>query len=100
MTYQDLLNSMPDFRVHTYESENGLVVECHGKLISDHAMQFRDEVRKLIPGQTKVILDMKGVPQWTAPASAQSPRSTCPPALAAARSRSSTPPNKSANSSA
>jgi anti-anti-sigma factor len=63
MTYQDLLNSMPDFRIHSYETENGLVVECHGKLTSDHATQFRDAVRKLIPGQKKVILDMKGVPQ-------------------------------------
>jgi len=63
MTYEDLLNSMPDFRVHSYESGNGLVVECHGKLTSDHAVQFRDAVRKFIAGHKTILLDMKGVPQ-------------------------------------
>jgi anti-anti-sigma factor len=63
MTYNHLLNTMGEFRVHSYETEHGLVVECHGKLISDHSVQFRDEVRKLIPGRKKIMLDFKGVPQ-------------------------------------
>jgi anti-anti-sigma factor len=63
MTYEHLLNTMGEFRVHSYESENGLVVECHGKLVSDHSVQFRDEVRKLIPGHKKILLDFKRVPQ-------------------------------------
>ncbi len=57
------LNDTDDFRVSTFESPKGLVVECHGKLNSDHAMEFRDEVRKLIPEHKKILLDMKGVPQ-------------------------------------
>jgi anti-anti-sigma factor len=62
MTYEHLINSMPEFRVHSYPSENGLVVECHGKLTSEHAPQFREDVRKLIHGQKHVLLDLKGVP--------------------------------------
>ncbi len=63
MTYDHLLNTSGEFRVRSYESEHGLVVECHGKLTSEHALKLRDEVRKLIPGQKKILLDMKGVPQ-------------------------------------
>jgi anti-anti-sigma factor len=63
MTYDHLLNTMGEFRIHSYESKDDMVVECHGKLTSDHAMQFRDEVRKLIPGQKRITLDLKGVPQ-------------------------------------
>lgn len=63
MTYDHLLNTMGEFRVHSYRTDDGLVVECHGKLTMDYAIQFRDEVRKLIPGEKKVMLDLKGVPQ-------------------------------------
>ncbi len=63
MTYDHLLNTSGEFRVHSYESENGLVVECHGKLTSEHALTLRDEVRKLIPNQKRIFLDLKGVPQ-------------------------------------
>jgi anti-anti-sigma factor len=63
MTYEHLLNTSGEFRVHSYESAAGLVVECHGKLTNDHALQFRDEVRKLIPGRKHITLDLKGVPQ-------------------------------------
>lgn len=63
MTYEHLLNTSGELRVHSYPSENGLVVECHGKLTSENAMKLRDEVRKLIPDQKKILLDLKGVPQ-------------------------------------
>ncbi len=63
MTYDHLLSTSGEFRIHSYESGNGLVVECHGKLTSEHALKLRDEVRKLIPGQKKIMLDLKGVPQ-------------------------------------
>ena len=63
MTYDHLLNTMGEFRVHSYKTDDGTVVECHGKLNTDHAMQFRDEVRKLIAAEKKLVLDLKGVPQ-------------------------------------
>jgi anti-anti-sigma factor len=63
MTYEHLLNTMSEFRVHSYTYETSLVVECHGKLTSENALKLRDEVRKLIPSQKKISLDLKGVPQ-------------------------------------
>jgi anti-anti-sigma factor len=63
MTYEHLLNTMGEFRVHSYTSETGLVVECHGKLTSENALKLRDEVRKLIPKEKKISLDLKAVPQ-------------------------------------
>ena len=63
MTYDHLLNTMGELRVHSYKTDQGIVIECHGKLTTDYAAKFRDEVRKLIPGEKKVILDLKGVPQ-------------------------------------
>lgn len=63
MTYDHLLNSMGEFRVHSYTTGSGLVVECHGKLASENALKLRDEVRKLITGHKKILLDLKGVPQ-------------------------------------
>jgi anti-anti-sigma factor len=63
LTYDHLLNTSGEFRIHSYESEHGLTVECHGKLTSEHALKLRDEVRKLIPGRKKIMLDLKGVPQ-------------------------------------
>ena len=63
MTYDHLLNTMGEFRVHSYKTADGTVVECHGKLKTEHAMHFRDEVRKLIAGEKNLVLDLKGVPQ-------------------------------------
>jgi anti-anti-sigma factor len=62
MTYEHLLNT-GEFRVHSYTSETALVVECHGKLTSENALKLRDEVRKFMPGQRSILLDLKGVPQ-------------------------------------
>ena len=62
MTYEHLL-ATGEFRLHSYPGENGLVVECHGKLTSENAMKIRDQVRKLMPNQKSILLDLKGVPQ-------------------------------------
>ena len=62
MTYEHLL-STGEFRVHSYPAEDGLVVECHGKLTSENATKLREQVRKLMVDQKKVLLDLKGVPQ-------------------------------------
>jgi anti-sigma B factor antagonist len=63
VTYEHLLNTSGQLRVHSYESPDGLIVECHGKLTSEFALTLRDEVRKLIPNHKKIILDLQGVPQ-------------------------------------
>lgn len=51
------------FRLHTYEAEDALVVECHGKLIYENAPLLKEEVRSKIPGHKRIILDLKDVPQ-------------------------------------
>jgi anti-anti-sigma factor len=63
MTYEHLLSTTGEFRIHTYTSDSVLVVECYGKLTSENALKLRDEVRKLIPDQKEILLDLKGVPQ-------------------------------------
>lgn len=63
MTYDQLLNTLGEFRMHSYTTDTGLVVECHGKLASENALKLRDEVRQLIPHHKKILLDLKGVPQ-------------------------------------
>jgi anti-sigma B factor antagonist len=50
------------FRVNTYRVEGGAVVECHGKLTFEHTPQLRNEIRNLVPGEKRVIVDMKEVP--------------------------------------
>jgi len=49
------------FRLNTYRVEGASVVECHGKLISDHAPQLRNEVRNLATAEKRIIIDMKNV---------------------------------------
>ena len=49
------------FRLNTYRVEGAAVIECHGKLISDHAPQLRSEVRNLLPAEKRIIIDMKQV---------------------------------------
>jgi anti-anti-sigma factor len=56
------MSSTRGFRVHTYEIEGGMVVECHGKLTSENAPQLKEEVRALIPQQKRILLDLQEVP--------------------------------------
>ena len=63
MTYEHLLSTSGELRVHPYDSPNGLIVECHGKLTTEYAKTLRDQVSKLIPHHKKIVLDLKGVPQ-------------------------------------
>jgi anti-sigma B factor antagonist len=54
-------NPNQPFRINTYRVEGASVVECHGKLTSDHAPQLRNEVRNLLPTEKRIIIDMKQV---------------------------------------
>jgi anti-sigma B factor antagonist len=49
------------FRIHTYRADDAVIVECHGKLTSDHAPQLRTEVRNLLPAEKRIVIDMKEV---------------------------------------
>jgi anti-anti-sigma factor len=46
-------------RIEVKESET--VVRCSGRLNSEYAEEFKDEVRKLIPGARVVVLDFTQV---------------------------------------
>ena len=56
------MSSARGFRVHAYEIEGGVVVECHGKLTSENAPLLKEEVRAMIPRQKRILLDLRGVP--------------------------------------
>lgn len=51
----------PAFRVTTYRVEGAVVVECHGKLTSEHAPHLRTEVRNLLADEKRIVIDMKQV---------------------------------------
>jgi anti-anti-sigma factor len=49
--------------VHSYETEDAVVVECEGRLTSDNAPLLRMEVKALVAVRKHIVLDLKGVPQ-------------------------------------
>ena len=51
------------FRVHCFEVEDALVVECHGKLTFENTQLLKEEVRGKIPGHKRILIDLKDVPQ-------------------------------------
>jgi anti-sigma B factor antagonist len=50
------------FSLQTHRADNAVVVQCHGKLTFEHAPQLRNKVRTLIPGEKRIVLDLKEVP--------------------------------------
>jgi anti-sigma B factor antagonist len=62
MSTQSAPTPQRGFHVHSYKSENALVVECHGKLTVEHAPLLRDKVRTLIIDEKRIVLDLKEVP--------------------------------------
>jgi len=50
------------FRVHVYETEGRVIVECHGKLTSENAPLLKEEMRAMIPQRKSIVLDLKEVP--------------------------------------
>jgi anti-anti-sigma factor len=50
------------FRVESRRLDDVMVVECHGKLTFENAPILRDEVRRLIPSEKCIVLDLKEVP--------------------------------------
>jgi anti-anti-sigma factor len=56
-------SSTSAFRVHSYETDETMVVECEGRLTSDNAPLLRLEVKELLPVHKRIVLDLQGVPQ-------------------------------------
>jgi anti-anti-sigma factor len=50
------------FHVHSYKSEQAVVVECHGKLTVEYAPYLRNKVHTLILDEKRIVLDLKQVP--------------------------------------
>jgi anti-anti-sigma factor len=50
------------FRVHSYELDGWMVVECHGRLISQNAPLLREEVRPMLGKCKQILVDLKEVP--------------------------------------
>jgi anti-sigma B factor antagonist len=50
------------FRVHCYERDGMLIVECDGKLTFENTHALKEEVREKIRGHKRMILDLKEVP--------------------------------------
>jgi len=44
-------------RIRSQVTESETVVRCSGRLTSEYAEEFKDEVRKLIPGAKILVLD-------------------------------------------
>jgi anti-anti-sigma factor len=57
------LSSTRGFHVHTYAADDTMVVECHGRLISENAPLLRMEVKDLLPRHKRIVLDLQEVPQ-------------------------------------
>lgn len=50
------------FRVHCYQTEDTLVVECYGKLTVENAQQLKSDAKSLIDLKKRTVLDLKEVP--------------------------------------
>lgn len=56
------LGSTHNFRVHSYRSEQAVVVQCHGKLTLETSPLLKSEVRPMMQDTTRIVLDLKDVP--------------------------------------
>ena len=45
-----------------HEADGALIVTCVGRLVYENAPMLRDEIRKWIPTQKRIVLDLKEVP--------------------------------------
>lgn len=59
---EDPLSSTRGFHVRSYEIDDAMVTECHGKLTSDNAPLLRMELKDLVPLYKRIVLDLKEVP--------------------------------------
>jgi anti-anti-sigma factor len=62
MSQNSPISSTRGFRVHIYQSEDAMVVECHGKLTVENAPLLKSEARSIMGGKKRIVLDLKEVP--------------------------------------
>jgi anti-anti-sigma factor len=48
-------------KLNSYPCEDAMVVECAGRLTLEHAPRLKSEVKGMIPGQKRIILDLREV---------------------------------------
>jgi anti-anti-sigma factor len=48
-------------KLNSYPCEDAMVVECAGRLTLEHAPRLKSEVKAMIPGQKRIILDLREV---------------------------------------
>ena len=63
MTRESPSSSARGFRAHAHDAEGTMVVACHGRLTFENAPSLKEEVKRLIPGRKRIVLDLQRVPQ-------------------------------------
>lgn len=56
------IDSTRGFRVHFYETEDAIVVECYGRLTNENAPLLRSEAKSVMGQKKRMVLDLKEVP--------------------------------------
>lgn len=51
----------PRFKVHSYPTDSETVVQCSGRLTSEHSEEFKEKVRALIPDAKVLVIDFTQV---------------------------------------
>lgn len=62
MSGNDERSSARGFRVQRQETEDGWVVECHGRLTSENVALLKEEMREACGKKGRIVLDLKEVP--------------------------------------
>ncbi len=47
-----------NLKLHSYAFEDATVVQCSGRLTLEHAARLKTEVKGMIPGHKRIILDL------------------------------------------
>jgi anti-anti-sigma factor len=62
MARNDGMSSARGFRVERRETDEGLVVECFGRLTTDNVPLLREEMREACARKGRILLDLREVP--------------------------------------
>jgi anti-sigma B factor antagonist len=62
MSGNEARTSARGFRVQRVETEDGWVVECHGRLTSENIGLLKEEMREACGKKGRIVLDLKEVP--------------------------------------
>jgi len=62
MSESHTISSTRGFRVERQDTADGLVLICHGRLISENVPLLKQEMRDVFQNKCRIILDLKEVP--------------------------------------